>query len=286
MCIRDRAKRWIYDSGVHVPFIIRWPGQIQAGSIREDVVSTQDLAPTMLSIANLDVPSYMQGRVIAGPGTQQEPEFLFFHRDRMDEAYELMRAARDRRFKYIRNYRVGRTYAQNIDYMNKMPTLVDLRRMRVGGELNPAQSRFFRTHKSAEELYDLEKDPHETVNLAWMPEHAARVAKMRGALETWQDDIVDLGLVPEPVLMEQMRPNDVIEQVVSPTFDFDLADGNVIMSLASATEGASIQYRAGESDEWKLYSGPVLVQSGQQIEAMACRAGYRDSSSAMGTVTK
>lgn len=281
-----RAKRWIYDSGIHVPFIIRWPGTIRPGSVREDIVSTQDLAPTMLSIAGLDVPDYMQGRVIAGPRTQDEPEFLFFHRDRMDEAYELMRAARDRRFKYIRNYRVGRTYAQNIDYMNKMPTLVDLRQMHVDGELNPAQSRFFRTHKAAEELYDLERDPHETVNLAWMPEHADRVAKMRAALESWQDDIVDLGLVPEPVLMEQMRPNDVIGQVVSPTFEFDLAGGSITMSLASATEGASIQYRAGNNDEWKLYSVPVKVQSGKEIEAIGCRAGYRDSASAKGTVTK
>ena len=167
-----RGKRWIYDSGVHIPMIVRWPGQIAAGSIREDLVSTQDLAPTMLALAQVDIPKYMQGRVFLGDQTQPEPEYLFYHRDRMDEVFELIRAARDRRYKYIRNYSIRRTYAQDIQYMNMMPTLVDLRRMDRDGQLTNAQSRFFREQKPAEELYDLEKDPHETVNLAWLPGQA------------------------------------------------------------------------------------------------------------------
>ena len=104
--------------------IVRWPGQIARGSARGDLVSTQDLAPTMLSLAGVEVADYMQGRVFLGKGTQPEPEYLYFHRDRMDEVYELMRAARDHRYKYIRNYHVRRTYAQDIQYMNMMPTLV------------------------------------------------------------------------------------------------------------------------------------------------------------------
>ncbi len=200
-----RGKRWIYDSGVHVPVIVRWPGNVAAGSVRDDLVSTQDLSPTMLSLAGVEVPDYMQGRVFLGKDQQPDPEFLFFHRDRMDEVYELMRAARDDRFKYIRNYNVHRTYAQDIEYMNKMPTLVDLRGMNATGKLNFPQSNFFRNRKPLEELYDLEKDPHETVNLAWMPEHAERIAKMRAALEKWQDEIVDLGFVQEAVMMEEMQ---------------------------------------------------------------------------------
>ena len=278
-----RGKRWIYDSGVRIPVIVRWPGQLQPGTVREDLVSTQDFAPTMLSVAGVEIPSYMQGRIFLGDATQPEPDYLFFHRDRMDEAYELMRAARDRHFKYIRNYKVGRTYAQTIDYMNKMPTLVDLRQMHVGGELTQAQSRFFRTHKSAEELYDLEQDPHETVNLAWMPEHADRVARMRAALEAWQDEVVDLGMVPEPVLMEQMRPNDEMKSVKTPVIQFQQVGGEPMMTLTSATDGASIQYRntikEAQDQSWKLYSRPVQVDLGDKIEVIACRAGFRDSES-------
>jgi len=199
-----RGKRWIYDSGVHVPVIVRWPGNVAPDSVRKDLVSTQDLPPTMLSLAGVDVPDYMHGRIFLGKETQPEPDFLFFHRDRMDEVYELMRAARDHRFKYIRNYHVRRTYAQDIQYMNMMPTLVDLRGMEAAGKLNFPQSSFFRNQKAPEELYDLEKDPHETVNLAWMPEHAERVTTMRSALETWQEEITDLGFVPEPIMMEEI----------------------------------------------------------------------------------
>lgn len=271
-----RGKRWIYDSGIHIPLIIRWPGHVQPYTVRPDLVSTQDLAPTMLSVAGVDVPEYMQGRVIAGNQTEPEPEYLFFHRDRMDEAYELMRAARDRRFKYIRNYRVGRTYAQNIDYMDMMPTLVDLRQMHVDGLLTQAQSRFFRTHKSAEELYDLQKDPHETVNLAWMPEHRERVARMRHALEEWQNDIIDLGLVPEPIMMERMRPDDQVQIVAAPQISFEPTEDGMLLKLSTATEGASIQFRRNKAD-WKLYSGPAEIKPGESIEAIACRAGYRDS---------
>lgn len=274
-----RGKRWIYDSGIHVPLIVRWPGHVQGNSVRQDLISTQDLAPTMLSIAGVDVPAYMQGRVFLGDAAQVEPDYLFFHRDRMDEAYELMRAARDRRFKYIRNYKVGRTYAQNIDYMNKMPTLVDLRQMHLDGQLTQAQSHFFRSQKPTEELYDLEKDPHETVNLAWMPEHAERVASMRGALSRWQDEIGDLGMVPEPVLMEQMRPNDEFQTVAAPELSVAKLEGKLMLSLDSSTPGSSIQFRFGGAPDspWRLYTGPTQVNPGVVVEALACRAGFRDS---------
>ncbi|HUG93472.1 MAG TPA: sulfatase, partial [Planctomycetaceae bacterium] len=95
-----RGKRWIYDSGIHVPLIVRWPGTIEPGSRREDLVCFLDFAPTMLSLAGVDPPAHMQGQVILG-GKQAPPrEYVFAHRDRMDETYDLIRAVRDRRFKY------------------------------------------------------------------------------------------------------------------------------------------------------------------------------------------
>lgn len=274
-----RGKRWIYDSGVRVPMIVRWPGYVGAGTARGDLVSTQDLPPTMLSLAGLTVPDYFQGRVMLGPDSQPEPEYLFAHRDRMDEAYELQRSARDHRFRYIRNYHVRRTYAQNIQYMNMMPTLVDLRRMDRDGQLNLAQSNFFRQQKPAEELYDLERDPHETVNLAWLPEHAERVAAMRAALEAWQQEIVDLGHVPEPIMMEQMRPGDEVRKVQDPEATFVVhsdSPGQTYLSIRSDTDGASIQYRT-LGGNWKLYTGEAILFEGDAMEMLACRAGFQSS---------
>lgn len=196
-----RGKRWIYDSGVHVPLIIRWPDQLAANSTNDELVSTQDLTATTLAVAGVPPKDYMHGRVLIGEGKQQPPAMLFFHRDRMDEVYETMRAARDHRFKYIRNYEPERPYSQHIDYMDMMPTLVDLRRLNAAGELNEVQAKFFSPTKPVEELYDIVADPHETVNLADDPQHQEQLIKMRQATEAWQIEMGDMGLIPEPIMM-------------------------------------------------------------------------------------
>ncbi len=164
-----RGKRWVYDTGTLVPVIMRWPGHLKNGGLRKDLVSVLDLPPTMLAVAGLEVPSSMHGRVLLGHhGVKagREPPYLFFHRDRMDEVYELQRAARDRRWKYIRNYEPEKTYAQRLDYMDAMPAMQDWRRLAAAGRLSGGQSNWFAVPKPVEELYDTEKDPWELNNLA------------------------------------------------------------------------------------------------------------------------
>jgi uncharacterized sulfatase len=271
-----RGKRWIYDSGVHVPMIVRWPEKITGGSVRNDLVSTQDLPSTMLALAGIDPPAYMQGRVFLGERVERAPEFLFFHRDRMDEALELMRAARDHRFKYIRNYEPRKPYAQHIDYMDKMPTLVDLRRLDKAGELTGAAQTFMRKEKPLEELYDLQADPHETVNLADSTKHQQRIAVMRAALERWQERIGDLGLVPEPILMERMRAGGQWRTTAEPTIQASPQQQATLVSIACATNGASIEFAVGDGS-WKIYDRPFTAQPPVAIKARAGRIGFRDS---------
>ena len=199
-----RGKRWIYDSGVHIPMIVRWPGRLKAGAVNDELISTQDLPPTVLALAGLQPKDYMHGRIFLGDKKQPAPKMLFFHRDRMDEALEFMRAARDKQFKYIRNFEPERPYAQHIDYMDKMPTLVDMRRLHQEGKLNSVQSLWFRSRKPIEELYDIITDPHETNNLATLPKHQKTLKRMRDALETWQVQVGDSSFVPEPILFERL----------------------------------------------------------------------------------
>ncbi|MFM9963927.1 MAG: sulfatase-like hydrolase/transferase [Planctomycetaceae bacterium] len=210
-----RGKRWLYDSGTRTPLIIRWPGKLPAGSVSEDLVCFLDFAPTMLRLAGVDVPSHLQGRVlppiekgITAVGTRPSAvgrEYVFGHRDRMDETYDLIRSARDTRFRYLRNYAPGRSYSQNITYMNQMPTMREMRRLHAEGTLTGALALFFRETKPVEELFDTEADPHEVVNLADRPEHAERLAQMRAALEHWQVDVGDSGLIPEPLLVTPLK---------------------------------------------------------------------------------
>ncbi|MGV3486470.1 MAG: sulfatase [Planctomycetaceae bacterium] len=273
-----RGKRWIYDSGTHVPLIVRWPGNVDAASTREDLVSVLDLAPTMLSLAGVEVPKSMHGRVILGEQRSDEPDYLFFHRDRMDEVFETQRGARDRRWRYIRNYEPEKPYAQHLDYMDLMPTMIDWRAAAKAGTLTPPQSLWFASTKPIEELYDTQKDRWEVNNLADRPQYQERLQRMREATEAWQERMGDMGMIPEAVMMEEMIPKG--ERPTTQKVDIHLHDDRIELSCTS--EGASIVYRtqAQGSDQWSdwlLYTKSIPAASIQQLEARANRLGWNDS---------
>lgn len=207
-----RSKRWVYDSGIHVPLIVRWPGTIRAGSVREDLVSFVDFAPTMLALAGASIPTNMPGRVFLGPKSAPERPYIFAARDRMDEAPDRIRAVRSRQFKYIRNFRPELPYAQRIDYMELMPTMQAWRRMNYEGRLNATQKLFFQPAKPAEELYDIQADPHEIRNLAANPNFEPELKTMRAALDRWMTETGDLGGVPEPELIRRGIIADQLEE--------------------------------------------------------------------------
>jgi len=213
-----RAKRWIYDSGIHVPFIVRVPGKYRGlahgddpaalapGTVWDDLVSFVDFAPTMLSLTGGRVPDHMQGKAFFGGQKRAPRKYVFAARDRMDEAYDLIRAVRDKRFKYIRNFMPHITRGQDIEYMNEMPTMRAMRQLHGSGALSGPALDYFRESKPIEELYDTEADPHEIDNLAGRGEYGEVLLRLRGALDEWMGSIVDVGLIPEPDLDELMRP--------------------------------------------------------------------------------
>jgi uncharacterized sulfatase len=285
-----RAKRWVYDSGIHVPLIVRWPGAIAPGTVVEDMVSLMDLGPTVLSLAGVPVPPHMQGQAFLGPLKPRARQYVVAHRDRMDEAYDMMRAVRDGRYKYIRNFFPGRPYAQHIAYMEEMPTMREWRRTYkdhmnalspdYGRALNPVQLLFFAPEKPAEELYDIAEDPHEVRNLTTSPEHQAVLARMRQTLDDWRKATGDLGLVPEAELRERMRPGGVWARVAVPAVkEMRPSAGTVRLSLSVETPGASFAYTTdpGDTPRWKLSTGTVELSVPVTVRVKACRLGYLDS---------
>ena len=272
-----RGKRWIYDSGTLVPMIMRWPDKLKAGTVREDLVSVLDLPPTMLEVAGIEVPRYMQGRVLIGDSVGEEPSYLFFHRDRMDEAFELQRAARDRRWKYIRNYELHTPYSQHIDYMDMMPAMQDWRRLAAADRLVGGQKNWFITPKPIEELYDTANDPWELNNLASRPQYTERLNRMRRATESWQQSIGDSGMVPEAVLMEEMKPGGETPETQSPT----IAVSGGMISLDCVSDGASIVFQTQQGDswsDWMLYNKSFEApETASRLRAKACRLGFRSS---------
>jgi N-sulfoglucosamine sulfohydrolase len=276
-----RAKRWVYDSGIHIPLVIRLPGQRDRGSVCGDLVSFLDFGPTVLSLAGVKVPGHMQGRPFLGSQKAEPRKYVFAARDRMDETYDIIRAVRDKQFKYIRNFKPGRPYAQYIGYAEEMPTLKEMRRLNKEGKLTGPQKIFFLPEKPEEELYDCTKDPYEINNLAGTPEHHDTLIRMREALKEWMKATKDLGLIPEDELNERMRPGGQWATTAAP--ELTPAGGAhqrpVSVALSCPTEGASIAWttEAGGGAHWKLYSRPIRLDRTAMLRAKAVRLGYKES---------
>jgi uncharacterized sulfatase len=200
-----RAKRWMWDCGLHVPFMVRWPGNLEAGASTDRLVSFVDFGPTVLSIAGVEVPGHMQGRPFLGKSEAPARDNIYAARDRMDETYDIIRAVRDRRYKYIRNYEPERAYDQYLTYPESFPVMQEMRRVEAAGELQGPETLFFRDRKPLEELYDTELDPHEINNLAESPEHAETLRRLRNAMDEWQTETRDLGCLPEFALEEWLK---------------------------------------------------------------------------------
>ncbi len=205
-----RGKRWCYDSGTRIPLLVRWPGVVRPGTVRDDLTAFLDLAPTFLSAAGTTVPPHMQGRVFVGPRTQPAPEYVFSCRDRMDETYDRIRSARGPHFRYVRNFHPELPYAQWLNYLDEMPVMKDWRRLAFAGTLTPTQRLFFARTKPPEELYDTRTDPHEVRNLAADAAHAETLRTMRAALDRWMADTKDLGATPERELIAKGLVRDVL----------------------------------------------------------------------------
>lgn len=199
-----RCKRWPYNSGLSVPLIIYFPEKYKhlapkeyaIGGESDRIVGFIDLAPTLLSIAGIEPPAYMQGHAFAGQYETEEPPFGFGFRGRMDERYDLVRTARDKRYVYLRQYMPHKIYGQHIDYMFQTPTTQVWKKMYDEGKLEPPQT-FFWEKKHPEELYDLDNDPDEVNNLANSPDHQDILKRLRKAQRDLAQQIRDVGFLPE-----------------------------------------------------------------------------------------
>ena len=202
-----RGKQWCYDSGLHVPLIIRWPTafvapkHFQSGTVDNRLISTIDLLPTMLDVAGMKKPAQMQGQILLGDRAAAPREYVFGARDRCDETVARFRTARSRRYRYIRNFMPERPFLQPNEYKEKQyPVWNLLKQLVAENKLTAVQMLLTAPSMPAEELYDLEADPHEINNLvnSSNPEHRAALRRLRSALEKWIEESKDQGRIPEP----------------------------------------------------------------------------------------
>lgn len=236
-----RSKRFVYETGTRVPFIVRIPEKYKhlfpsdkPGDKIDRLISFVDLAPTLLSIAGIPVPAFMQGNAFLGNQKTPDPEYAFMFRGRMDERYDMCRAVRDHKFRYIRNYMPYRIYGQHLDYLWRAPSVRSWEQAFIKGECNETQSLFWKT-KPVEELYDTENDPWEINNLAGNPEYKDVLTRMRQAGLAWSRRIKDAGFVPEAGLSDRAGDMPVYDYMRSGKIDPD----RIINAADIATSGKS-----------------------------------------------
>jgi N-sulfoglucosamine sulfohydrolase len=205
--VLGRSKRFMYESGLHVPLIIRFPEKYahlapgKPGSTTDRIVTFVDFAPTILSLAGIEPPAYMQGKAFLGKVQTTSNQYAYAFRGRMDERLDMARSVRDNKYRYIRNYMPHKIYGQYLEYLWKAPSMASWESAYRAGELNEAQSAFWKS-KPAEELYDVEADPHNIHNLAGQDQYQNVLLRMRAANSKWMLNVKDVGFIPEPMMLE------------------------------------------------------------------------------------
>ncbi len=192
-----RAKQFLYEEGLHVPLIIRWPknfpapAQIKPGLVDDRFIEAIDLAPTMIDIAGLKKPDKMQGRIFLGARAGAPRTSVFAGRDRMDETVMHIRAVRNERYRYLRNFTPEVPFlAANKYKESQYPVWNLIKELNAQGKLTPAQAFLAQPTQPPQELYDLQNDPWEIRNLAEDPKHQATLQQMRALL---QKSLVEAG---------------------------------------------------------------------------------------------
>ncbi|MEX2634255.1 MAG: sulfatase-like hydrolase/transferase [Balneolales bacterium] len=258
--VLPRSKRFVYETGTRVPFIVRipekfnhlWPAD-EPGSQVDRLISFVDLAPTLLSISGIPIPDFMQGDAFIGDQKTSDPEHVFMFRGRMDERYDMSRAVRDQRYRYIRNFMPYRIYGQRIDYLWRAASTRSWEETCKAGDCNEVQNIFWNP-KPVEELYDTKNDPWEINNLADDPAYEEVLKRLRSANQQWMVDIKDSGFIPEAELSRRsgdtppydyVRSNDVsIEAIIDAAELATLATENDIPKLKSflKSDDSAIRY--------------------------------------------
>jgi uncharacterized sulfatase len=191
-----RGKQWLYEGGIHVPLIIRWPGILESGKVVEELISLIDLAPTWLKIAGVKIPEHMQGKCFMGPHIERQ--YIFAARDRCDETDDRIRSVRTKHYKYIRNFYPQQPYTQFNAYKKRQyPVLTLMEVLHSYGELNSEQEHFMSSARPVEELYNLKEDPYEICNLVKNPEYCNVLEELRVVLDEWICQKKDKGQIPE-----------------------------------------------------------------------------------------
>ncbi len=301
-------KREVLERGIHIPLIIRFPDAKDAGTVNDDLISSVDFAPTILSLAGIKIPAYIHGQAFLGSQkSKTQRKYIFAARDRMDTEYDRVRAVHDKRYEYLYNYEPEKPYYQNIEFRLSVPMMKEFLQFRDEGKLDSIQMLLFKT-KPVEELYDIENDPNELHNLASDLKYKDKLTELRNAFNEWTKKVGDMGSTPEKEMIANWW-NGKNEPPATDTPRITKTSNGV--KISCDTKGASIGYRivkhGAEKNEmhtimswdfgilvnpklkngqevsaapaWQVYDGKTIqLNAGDTLKVNALRIGYKSAS--------
>ena len=283
--VLPRSKGYIYESGLHVPLVVRIPENwkhlvtLQRGSRTKGFVEFVDFGPTLLRLAGLDVPKQIDGRPFLGPDVSAQSlaarDETFGHADRFDEKYDLCRSYRKGRYKYIRNYQAFYPDGLQNNYRYRMLAYAEWRTRFLAGKLNAQQRQFFE-RRPVEQLFDIESDPHEVRNLAGDPRHVNALRDLRRRLQQRVKGMPDLSFYPEshmvqhaladPVAFGQAHKEEIARLI-------DVADLS-LLPLAEARP--RLEKALASKNQWERYWALTACSCfGEQARALVPAATAR-----------
>lgn len=268
--VLPRSKGYAYESGLHVPLIVRIPENYTQLAGREIKTRTSgfvefvDFGPTVLALAGLRPPDAVDGTAFLGPGTDSAEvdarSETFGYADRFDEKYDLVRTLRQGQFKYIRNFEPFLPDGLQNNYRYIMLAYQQWRQLHAEGKLNEVQSQFFQP-KAAEALYDLENDPHEIHNLASDPKYAPQLTALRQRLIERLKAMPDLSFVPEALLVDSAMQNPVQFGQENKAMIAELIDTVNLALLPFEQAEPKLKLALENQDPWVRYWALVACSS-------------------------
>ncbi len=190
-----RDKQFLYDGGLKVPLIVRFPDGSKRKTVRDDLVNGIDIPATSLGIAGIPIPDYVEGHDLFADDYQPQTHVIGA-RDRCGIAVDRIRTVRTDEYRYIKNYQTDRAFYQ-AQYRDRHASIKRLRELYAADELNELQAHYHQAEtRPIEELYHLPSDPHQINNLAGNSDHADALAQHRDLLKQWQEQTDDKGAYP------------------------------------------------------------------------------------------
>ncbi len=197
------GKGYLHDPGLHIPLIIKWPGKLKGGQVRSDIVSTTDITATILDIAGAKMPEYLTGKSFLKDDFKRNE--VYASRDLWDEILEKSRCVTNGKWEYIKNDKPEIPYDAYQAYLEfYRPALHVMRALNAENKLNKEQAFFFQDSKPVEELYNLENDPFELINLAENPSYGIILDSMRMKMQEYNQKMIPVSNIYHPVHPESV----------------------------------------------------------------------------------